>query len=373
MIRDTSAQDRPLDTQPARKRRLLVIGGCVGAALLLVVLGAPAVTLQVHAGDSVKKNQVLALIDSPDLTAKLAQERSNADAMQADAMRAEVDSRSQRAAQQSTWDNASIDHKTAENDLARQQKAFEAGAVAGMQVDHAKDTLEKARIALANATTGLKLKEDSLRFDVQAKQLAHQRQLLLVKDLQRQLDSLAIKSPVDGQVGQLFVPERASVAKDAQLLSVIDLSALEVQVQVAESFARELAIGMPGEISGNGQSWQGLVSAVSPEVVANEVAARLRFAGATPGQLRQNQRLSVRVLLDKRDNVLTVRRGSFVDESGGAYAYVVRDGIAVKTPIRVGARSIDKVEILSGLNVGDEVVIAGGESLQGTERVALSR
>ena len=424
MIRDTSAQDRPLDTPPARKRRLLVIGGCVGAALLLAVLGAPAlqralstgssvsaarlsfavvergpfvrdiaaegkvvaagsptlyapasgaVTLQVHAGDSVKKNQVLALIDSPDLTAKLAQERSNADAMQADAMRAEVDSRSQRAAQQSTWDNASIDHKTAENDLARQQKAFEAGAVAGMQVDHAKDTLEKARIALANATAGLKLKEDSLRFDVQAKQLAHQRQLLLVKDLQRQLDSLAIKSPVDGQVGQLFVAEHASVAKDAQLLSVIDLSALEVQVQVAESFARELAIGMPGEISGNGQAWQGLVSAVSPEVVANEVAARLRFAGATPGQLRQNQRLSVRVLLDKRDNVLTVRRGSFVDESGGAYAYVVRDGIAVKTPIRVGARSIDKVEILSGLTMGDEVVIAGGESLQGAERVALSR
>ena len=103
------------------------------------------------------------------------------------------------------------------------------------------------------------------------------------------------------------------------------------------------------------------------------MAARLRFAGATPGQLRQSQRLSVRVLLDKRDNVLTVRRGSFVDESGGAYAYVVRDSIAVKTPIRVGARSIDKVEILSGLNVGDEVVIAGGESLQGAERVALSR
>jgi HlyD family secretion protein len=208
---------------------------------------------------------------------------------------------------------------------------------------------------------------------VQAKQLAHQRQLLLVKDLQRQLDSLAIRSPVDGQVGQLFVAEHASVAKDAQLLSVIDLSALEVQVQVAESFARELAIGMPGEISGNGESWKGVVSAVSPEVVGNEVAARLRFAGATPGQLRQNQRLSVRVLLDKRDNVLTVRRGSFVDESGGTYAYVVRDGIAEKTPIRTGARSIDKVEILSGLNVGDQVAISGAELLQGADRVALSR
>ena len=423
MIRDTSAQDQPLPARSKRMRRL--VAGALGVAVLVgVVVAWPALqrafsanssvsaarlsiadvergpfvrdiaaegkvvaavsptlyapsggaaTLRVHAGDTVQKGQVLAVIDSPDMNAKLAQEQSNADSMQADAMRAEVDAREQRSALQSAWDNAGIDRKTAENDLARQQKAFDAGAAAGMQVDHAKDTLEKARIALAHATSGLKLKDDSLKFDVQAKRLAHQRQLLLVKDLQRQLGALTIRSPVDGQVGQLFVAEHANVAKDAQLLSVIDLSALEVQMQVTESYARDLAIGMPGEISGNGQAWKGLVSAVSPEVVGNEVAARLRFAGATPGQLRQNQRLSVRVLLDERADVLTVRRGSFVDESGGTYAYVVRDGMAEKTPIRVGARSIDKVEIVSGLAAGDRVVISGAESFQGAARVAISR
>jgi HlyD family secretion protein len=115
------------------------------------------------------------------------------------------------------------------------------------------------------------------------------------------------------------------------------------------------------------------VSTISPEVVNNEVAARLRFAGATPSQLRQNQRLSVRVLLDRRDNVPTLRRGSFVDESGGAYAYVLQDGLAVKRPLRVGARSIDKVEILDGLKVGDEVVISGAEAFQGAPQVAINR
>jgi HlyD family secretion protein len=423
MIRDTSAQDLAVPVRSTRARR--VVFGAIGAAVLVaaafawpalqhafsaqasisasrlglasvergpfvrdiaaegkvVAAGSPtlyatsggAVTLRVHAGDSVGKGQVLAVIESPDLNARLAQERSNAEAMQADALRAEVDAREQRSALQAAWDNAGIDQKTAENDLARQQKAFAAGAASGMQVDHAKDTLEKARIALAHAASGLRLKDDSLRFDVQAKRLAHQRQLLLVADLQRQLGELEVRSPVDGQVGQLFVAEHASVAKDAQLLSVIDLSALEVQMQVAESFARDLAIGMPGEISGNGQSWKGLVSAVSPEVVNNEVAARLRFAGATPGQLRQNQRLSVRVLLDQRNDVLTVRRGAFADESGGAYAYVVRDGIAEKTPVRLGARSIDKVEILSGLAPGDQVVVSGADAFQGADRVAISR
>ena len=133
---------------------------------------------------------------------------------------------------------------------------------------------------MPNADMGID--NDSLNFDIQAKKLAHDRQMLLVQDLQRQVDDLNVKSPVDGQVGQLFIAERATVAKDAQLLSVIDLSALQVEMQVPESFARDLGIGMAGEISGNGNAWKGLVSAISPEVVNGEVAARLRFDGETP-------------------------------------------------------------------------------------------
>jgi len=333
---------------------------------------AGAVTLQVHAGDTVKKGQVLGMISSPDLAARLAQELATADTLQTDTLRSKVDASEQHAALQGARENAAIDVKAAETDLTRQQRAFDAGAAAGMQVDHARDALEKARIALSHAEAGLHSKDDSLKFDVQSKEQAHARQVLLVEDLKRQVGELAVRSPVDGQVGQLFVAERASVAKDAQLLTVIDLSALEVQMQVAESFARDLAVGMPGEISGNGQTWKARVSGISPEVVANQVAARLRFDGAMPEQLRQNQRLSVRVLLDQRPDVLSVRAGSFIDESGGQYAYVVRDGVAVKTAVRLGARSVDRVEILSGLKPGDRVVVSGAENFHAEPTVGLS-
>jgi len=421
MIRDTSSQDTAI-VRPKGRRRLAV-GAAIVAAIALAAWSLPqarrligtgssvsverlglddvsrgpfvrdieaegrvvaafsptlfapqagAVTLQVHAGDSVKKGQVLATIASPDLTAKLAQELATADTLQTDTLRAKVDASEQHAALQGARENAAIDVKAAETDLARQQKAYDAGAAAGMQVDHARDALEKARIALAHAEAGLHSKDDSLKFDVQSKEQAHARQVLLVQDLQRQVGELAVKSPVDGQVGQLFVAERASVAKDAQLLTVIDLTQLEVQMQVAESFARDLAVGMPGEISGNGQTWKARVSGISPEVVANQVAARLRFDGAMPEQLRQNQRLSVRVLLDQRPDVLSVRAGSFIDESGGQYAYVVRDGIAVKTPVRLGARSVDRVEILSGLKAGDRVVVTGADNFHAEPAVALS-
>jgi len=420
-FRDTSEQDRPLASRSRRWPWLLACGAGLAAVLALTAggrvrqalsadtafsasrlsiatvdvapltrdvagegrvvaaqsptlfaQGAGTATLAVQAGDPVKKGQVLATIDSPELTNRLAQERSNVDALRADLARAEVEARQQVAALQSAYENARIDQQTAQNDLARQTQAFEAGATARMQVERAQDTLAKAKLALDQARDLRGLKTDSLKLDVQAKQSALARQQLLVAELQRQVAELNVRSPVDGQVGQLFIADRTNVARDAKLLSVIDLSALEVQMQVAESFARELQPGMPGEISGNGQRWAGRVSSVSPEVVNGEVSARLRFDGQQPEQLRQNQRLSVRVLLDKRDKVLGVARGSFVDESGGSYAYVVRDGHAEKVPVKLGARSLERVEVISGLSAGDRVVISGSDNFKGAARVLIA-
>jgi HlyD family secretion protein len=333
---------------------------------------AGTVSLKVQAGDSVKRGQALLHIASPELQARAEQERSNADGLKSEWLRAEADVRQQRAQAESALELARIGQQTAVNELARQNQAFQAGATAQAQVDQARDALARAEVALKQAQSLLGLKDDATRFELQAKRQAFERQQLVVADMARQLAELEVRSPVDGQVGQLFVSERQSVAKDGKLLSVVDLSGLEVQVQVAESFARELQPGMPGEIRGNGQSWPGRVSSVSPEVVGNEVAARLRFDGPRPEQLRQNQRLSVRVLLDHRDRVLQLPRGSFVDDAGGRYAYVVRDGLAERRPIRLGAQSLSAVEVLDGLKPGDRVVISGSDLFQNAERVTLS-
>jgi HlyD family secretion protein len=421
-IRDTSSQDRPLAQRSAARRRLPWLAG--GLVLLLVgawqaprlsralslqqsvslsrlsvaevergdltrdVTGegkvvaavsptlyagnAGTVSLLVQAGDRVRRGQVLARIASPDLEARLAQERANADALQSESLRAQADARQQHAVAQGQLDIATIAQKTALNELARQTQAFDAGATAGTQVDQARDAVARADVALKQAQALIGLQDDATRFSLQAKRQAWERESLQVQDLERQRDALNVRSPVDGQVGQLFIADRASVAKDGALMSVIDLSQLEVQMQVAESFARELAPGMPAEIGGNGQQWNGRVSSISPEVVAGEVSARLRFDGPRPQQLRQSQRLSVRVLLDHRSKVLTLARGSFVDEGGGHVAYVLHDGMAERRPVRLGAQSLAQVEVLEGLQAGDRVVISGSENFHGAARVGIS-
>ena len=166
--------------------------------------------------------------------------------------------------------------------------------------------------------------------------------------------------------------DRTSVAKDSALLTVVDLSALEVEIRVAESFARDLKPGMTADLEGGGRHWQGSVSGVSPEVVNGEVTARLRFGTEKPAGLRQSQRLSVRILIDRRDNVLMVDRGTFMDEDGGGFVYRVQGNVAERQPVRFGFSSISKLEILDGLAVGDRIVISGADAFNGAKRVILS-
>ena len=66
--------------------------------------------------------------------------------------------------------------------------------------------------------------------------------------MQRQVAALTLRAPFDGQVGQVQVAQRANVAQNAPVLSVVDLSEFEVEIRVPESFARDLGIGMPAQI-----------------------------------------------------------------------------------------------------------------------------
>jgi len=422
MLRDTSGQDRVIEPKNLfRRHRKLIAAGAIAAALLITLIvvltrysGAGAsvdrarvsiatvergnfvrdiaadgqvvaavsptlyanalgtVTLKVHAGDTVAKGQVLAVVDSPDLTAKLSQETATLASLRLDWERATLDAEHKLSQLRDAYNQAEVDQKTAQRERDRSRKAYELGSYSELQALRAEDALEKAQFAFQQAKSTYDAQPKQNRFDIDSKKALLDRQQFMVTDLQRQVDGLNVKSPVDGQVGQVQVADRSSVAKDAPLLTVVDLSALEVEIKVTESLARDLRPGMTADLEGGGHHWQGLVSGVSPEVVAGQVTARLRFGTEKPAGLRQSQRLSVRIFLDRRDNVLMVDRGSFVDQEGGGFAYVVHGNIAQRTPVTLGAASIAKVEILDGLSMGDQIVISGTDAFNGAQRVILS-
>lgn len=422
MIRDTSAQDRRL--APEKNRKRLIVGGVAAAIVLaglvfiaptvgrllsadssassaqlriaqvkrgdlvrdvsvqgkvvaavsptLYARSAGTVTLDVNAGDKVSKDQVVAEIDSPELTSKLRQEQATLDSLGLDVERTTIDNRKAQAASQVAYEQAVIDRETAEREVERNKKAFEMGAQAEMTVLRAKDALSKAKLSEAAAQRNVQLDRDSLAFELKTKHVAYDRQKLLVEDLSRQVDELKLRSPVDGQVGQLIAQQRASVIENAPILSVVDLTALEIEVKVPEVFAHDLSPGMAAEIDDNGRKFKGEIKSISPEVIDGQVTGRVRFGDDRPAGLRQSQQLTTRILMDEHPNVLIVERGPFVDSGAGRVAYVVRNGTAERTPIQIGATSLNAVEIVSGVKEGDRIVISGTDEFKGAQRVALN-
>ncbi len=350
------------------------VQGSVVAAVspTLYAPSAGTVNLVVNAGDKVTKGQVLAEVDSPELSNRLQQEQATLQGLEIDVERASLDHRKQQLAARKLLDQALIDRQTAVREVERTKKAFDAGAMSEMDLLRKQDALAKADIVVANAEQEKAIDIDILSFELKAKRIARDRQRLLAEDLARQLGELNVRSPVDGQVGQLIVQQRANVAANAPLLSVVDLSALEIEVKVPESFANDLSQGMPAEIQDGATRFPGEISAVSPQVIDGQVTGRIRFTAEKPQGLRQNQRLTTRILMDTRPDVLMVERGPFLDAGGGRVAYVVRDNVAERTPIQVGATSLNMIEIVSGVQAGDRIVLSGTDQFKGVQRVALN-
>ncbi|HSY28689.1 MAG TPA: efflux RND transporter periplasmic adaptor subunit, partial [Burkholderiaceae bacterium] len=223
-----------------------------------------------------------------------------------------------------------------------------------------------------HAQQAAELENEDVGIELKTKQSQLEQQHLSLASLQRKVDELQLRAPVNGFVGTLSVANHSAVAINTALMTLVDLSVLEVELDIPETYVADLGLGMNAELTIGDVKATGKLSALSPEVVKNEVLARVRFTGAQPVGLRQSQRVSARLLIEEKPNVLLVPRGPFVESEGGRFAYVMENGIAVRQPIKIGATSVAAVEILSGLKQGDKVVIAGTDTFENAARVSVN-
>src|SRR5271155_5607855 len=230
MLRDTSGQDRVIERQKIWQRHPKALIGAAVALLLLGVLvtyllrysGAGlsidrarvsiatvergsfvrdiaadgqvvaavsptlyanalgTVTLKVHAGDTVSKGQVLAVIDSPDLTAKLSQEEATSVGLRIDWQRATLDAEQKLLQLRDAFNQAQVDQKTAQRELDRSRKAYELGSYTELQALKAQDSLEKADFAFEQAKVNYESQPKQNRFDIDSKKALFDRQQYLV-------------------------------------------------------------------------------------------------------------------------------------------------------------------------------------------------
>jgi HlyD family secretion protein len=348
--------------------------GTVVAAVspTLFAIAPGTVTYAVHAGDAVRKGQVLATLDSPELTNEFQREQATLDSLDAALAHQQIEIRRQMLTSKQQADLAEVTIKAAERELKRSEWAWGLHVIPERDYKRAIDDVATARLNFDHARETADLERDSLALDLRTKRLERDRQALVVASLKQRVAELNVPSPVAGMVANLAQPQKTLVAANAPLLTVVDLSAFEIEFQVAETYAGDIKPGMAAEITLEGRSIASTVTAISPEVRQNQVTGRIKFNGGQPPGLRQNERTAVRIVLDERDNVLRFERGSFIDAATRAL-YVVRGDHAVRVPVTLGAASVAEIEAVSGLAAGDRVVISDMRDANQAAEVAISR
>jgi HlyD family secretion protein len=337
------------------------------------------ISFYVDAGDTVLKGQIIATIDSPELSNQLKQEQSALQRLQMELDRQKIQSSKQALVNQKAVDLAKVSLTAANREKRRADKAIESQSISQIDFEKSQDELENARLVFKHAVKDAELNLESLEFEVKTKHLFVERQTLLVTDLSRQVDELTLLSPVNGLVGNLSVEQKNQVAKNQSILSVVDLSEFEIEVDIPESYADDLAIGMTAQINLNGETHLATLVTISPEIENNQVTGRVRFTSLSDGGisqpqgLRQNQRLTTRILMENKHDVLIVQRGQFLETGNGRVAYIVKNDMAERTSIATGARSLSSVEVLNGLSVGDTIIVSGTDQFNGAQRVLITQ
>lgn len=421
MIRDTSAQDAVIAAVPVWRQKKLVAGMLLALVLVIACVflfrafangsksinasrikiaqvtrgtlirdvavngrmvaaisptlystASSTVTLKVKAGDMVKKGDIVAELESPDLTNLLKREQANYDQLEAEVARQKILARKQKLIARRDADQAEIERVTAARTFERFEKAGPSGVISKIDYMRAQDALKTAEIRAKHAEAATSLENEDVDLNLKTKSAQLEQQRLVRDDAKRKVEELRLKAPVDGMVGTLSVANRSVVAANTALMTLVDLSQLEVELEIPETYVADLGLGMTAEITINGVTTKGKLSALSPEVVKNQVLARVRFDGTQPSGLRQSQRVSARLLIEEKANVLMLARGPFVESEGGRFVYVVDNNVATRRLFKLGATSISAVEIVDGLKVGDKVVVAGTDQFENAEKVSLN-
>jgi len=425
MIHNTSAMDTPVDRASRRLSRPLLIGGAAALVLLLVVgfvavrplvhrwasaqasiersrlrlatvsrgdlvydvavqgrvvaasrptLFSPSagiVSVKVREGEKVDKGTVLAIVDSPEIESRLRQERATLDALRSDLSRLKLSARQGNLENRQAVELDEVRVEAARRAVQRADELASAGLISTTEREEARDTLSIATIELAQARKKVELETEAREFEVRDAQLRLERQELVVAEVGRQVEELTIRAPFAGLVATVPVEDRDAVVRGQAVVGVVDLSDLEVEVNIPESYADDVSPGLEAEVLVDNERRPGTLTRVAPEVRSGQVEGRVAFAGGTPPGLRQNQRLSTRLILARESGVLKVPRGPFLEAGGARWVYVVKDGLARRRNVDVGAVSVTEVQILGGVDEGEEVILSDLSQLQGAETVRL--
>jgi HlyD family secretion protein len=341
-------------------------------------ISAPVKRMLVNRGDHVRAGQVIADLESSDLAAAVQEARYQYEQAQsayatvtgATVVEDETKARADVQSAQSALDAA----KKLYDSRAALQKE---GALAQKQVDETKLQMVQAQTQLETAQQHLKSlngvgRQEAIR-TAQAQMdaaKAHQEALAV------QLSYARVVSPISGVVAERQVNVGETASAGMPLISVVDISQVRAIANVPAKEASSLSVGRPARVAGPDGDIPGTVTVVSPAANANATTVEVWVQIANPGErLKPGETARVSIIAETIQNTLVVPASALLkgDEGRQKVMVISSDSVAHERMVTVGVRQGDRVQILSGVQPGEQVVTSGGLGLDDKAKVTIQQ
>ncbi len=216
-------------------------------------------------------------------------------------------------------------------------------------------------------------KQDSVYRSIQVKQMNDNlRNMELNLQLVRERkENLNVKAPVDGQLSSLDVEIGQSVPKGGRIGQINVLTSYKVVAQIDEHYIDKVKTGLTADLERQGQEFKLRIRKVYPEVRNGRFRVEMVFTENHPDNMRTGQTYYTRLQLGNPQEALLLPRGSFFQETGGQWIFVLSkdESYATKRYIKIGRQNPKYYEVIEGLKAGEKVIVSGYSGFGDNERL----
>jgi HlyD family secretion protein len=189
------------------------------------------------------------------------------------------------------------------------------------------------------------------------------------------VDALAVRAPAEGRLTNFRLQIGESIATGKNIGRIDDPARFKLSANVDEYYLNRMAVGRHGSVKQDERSYAADISTIYPQIKDGRFTVEMVFTNGQPPVLNPGQSLDARITLGEPSTVLLLPNGAFINDSGGAWVYVLDDSgrNALRRPVRTGRRSNSQIEVLDGLKVGDKVILSSYAAYGNSPRLQITQ
>jgi multidrug efflux pump subunit AcrA (membrane-fusion protein) len=327
----------------------------------------------VRPGTSVKADDVLVELSNPDVQLEALDAERQLKLAEADLASLRSNLETARLAQTTVLASARTELHESERAVAVAERLAKDGLTSAMEVDRAHDRLNEAKERFDLEQQRLDLANDALKAQIALRKADAERLRAIAEFQKERVASMRVRAGAAGQVQQLDLQPGQWVQSGQPLARVASPDRLKAVLQVPESQARDVALGLLATVDTRDGIVRGRVVRIDPGVQNGTVAVDVAFEGALPRGARPDLGIDGTIVIERIPEVLSVGRPA----SGGSETTVGLFRLepdahtAIRVPVKLGRASYDAVEVLAGLREGDRVILSEMSRWDNIDRVRL--